>query len=211
MPVAHWNMGSYLAGFNTSASFTAVLADLGSLALEFTRLSQLTGNAKYYDAVHRVMVLFEEQQNLTTLPGTLPINANPSTENFHWDTQYPLGACRDSFYEYLIKMVGLLGVGEGMYEKVCLFYLPPDVFLACGEIPGSSSCMVRMLTSGIRDLQRRTVSPRNPSSSMCYSDPCSRMKETCLWQGERCLMKSIAPYSTHKWSTWAALPGVCLP
>ena len=35
-----------------------IVAETGSLSLEFTRLSQLTGDMKYYDAVARLTDLF---------------------------------------------------------------------------------------------------------------------------------------------------------
>jgi hypothetical protein len=62
------------------------------------------------------MIVFEEQQHMTSLPGLSPINGNPAAAIFYTDTQYSLAACRDSFFEYLVKMVGLPG-GSEMYEK----------------------------------------------------------------------------------------------
>lgn len=48
-----------------------LVSELGSLSLEFTRLSQLTGDLKYYDAVQRISNAFSDSQNSTKLPSTL--------------------------------------------------------------------------------------------------------------------------------------------
>ena len=54
------------------ASTRVVLADMGSLSVEFTRLAQITKEAKYYDAVARITNEFEMWQNNTKLPGLWP-------------------------------------------------------------------------------------------------------------------------------------------
>ena len=45
---------------------------MGSLSVEFTRLAQITKEAKYYDAVARITNEFEMWQNNTKLPGLWP-------------------------------------------------------------------------------------------------------------------------------------------
>ncbi|KAK4198809.1 family 47 putative glycoside hydrolase [Triangularia verruculosa] len=45
------------------ASQSAGVAELGSMSMEFTRLAQLTGKNRYYDAVARITDAFEELQN----------------------------------------------------------------------------------------------------------------------------------------------------
>ncbi|KAK4998137.1 glutamine-dependent NAD(+) synthetase [Elasticomyces elasticus] len=42
---------------------------IGLLSLEFTRLSRLSGDHKYYDAVQRISDVSEHQQNKTKIPG----------------------------------------------------------------------------------------------------------------------------------------------
>ncbi|KAK3904682.1 glycosyl hydrolase family 47-domain-containing protein [Staphylotrichum tortipilum] len=59
------------------ASPSAGVAELGSMSVEFTRLAQLTGKQKYYDAVARITNAFEELQNrpnATAIPGIFPEN-----------------------------------------------------------------------------------------------------------------------------------------
>ncbi|EAQ83215.1 hypothetical protein CHGG_09619 [Chaetomium globosum CBS 148.51] len=57
------------------ASTSSGVAELGSMSLEFTRLAQLTGKNKYYDAIARVTDAFEDLQNRehgTAIPGVFP-------------------------------------------------------------------------------------------------------------------------------------------
>ena len=55
-----------------------ILAEIGTLSLEFTRLAQLTGEPKYYDAVARITDEFEKWQNFTRLPGMWPTQLDAS-------------------------------------------------------------------------------------------------------------------------------------
>ena len=88
-----------------------------SLALEFTRLSQLTGDNKYYDAIDRVARFLKRTQNETAVPGMWPRQINFRAEAVP-DLQFTLGALADSLYEYLPKMSALLGGREPMYESL---------------------------------------------------------------------------------------------
>ncbi|KAL4874513.1 glycosyl hydrolase family 47-domain-containing protein [Aspergillus karnatakaensis] len=56
----------------------AVLAEIGSLSLEFTRLAQLTKDDKYYDAIARITNNLEEYQDRTKIPGLWPLNLDAS-------------------------------------------------------------------------------------------------------------------------------------
>ena len=60
------------------AGTSVVLAELGSLSVEFTRLAQLTFEPKYYDAVARITDALEEWQDKTRLPGMWPISVDMS-------------------------------------------------------------------------------------------------------------------------------------
>jgi len=55
-----------------------VLAELGSLAVEFTRLAQITKEPKYYDAIARITDALQEWQNHTRVPGLWPIHVDAS-------------------------------------------------------------------------------------------------------------------------------------
>ena len=88
-----------------------------SLSLEFTRLSQLTGDDKYYDAVSRVTDFLEKSQNDSKIPGMWPKLINFRSEKIS-DNSFTLGALSDSLYEYLPKMAILMGGQEARYEKM---------------------------------------------------------------------------------------------
>jgi mannosyl-oligosaccharide alpha-1,2-mannosidase len=91
-------------GEKQEASDGTLIAELGSLCLEFTRLSQLTGIPKFYDATQRVTNLLEKHQSLTQMPGMWPIVVDAKNEDFTRYTDFTLGAMADSTYEYLPKV-----------------------------------------------------------------------------------------------------------
>lgn len=92
-------------------------ASPASLSLEFTRLAQLTGDNKYYDAIERVRVFLARTQHETKLPGMWPIALDFRNEQVS-DTGFTLGALADSLYEYLPKMFLLTGGLEASYERM---------------------------------------------------------------------------------------------
>jgi mannosyl-oligosaccharide alpha-1,2-mannosidase len=72
MPETYYYWRPQFASQKHRASTRVVLAEIGSLSMEFTRLAQLTGEHKYYDAIARITDNFEEFQNRTKLPGMWP-------------------------------------------------------------------------------------------------------------------------------------------
>lgn len=88
-----------------------------SLSMEFTRLSQLTGDSKFFDATDRITRFLERTQNDTKLPGMWPVTINFQSETVG-DSSFTLGALADSLYEYLPKMHALLGGVDESYEKM---------------------------------------------------------------------------------------------
>ncbi|KAK4453045.1 endoplasmic reticulum mannosyl-oligosaccharide 1,2-alpha-mannosidase [Podospora aff. communis PSN243] len=89
-----------------------------SLSLEFTRLSQLTGEPKYYDAIDRIKRFLESSQNSTRLPGMWPTFIDFQNELADKSSDFTLGAQADSLYEYLPKMSALLGGRDPIYEQM---------------------------------------------------------------------------------------------
>ncbi|EAW17220.1 glycoside hydrolase family 47 protein [Aspergillus fischeri NRRL 181] len=118
MPITRWGFQSAARGEEQVAAEGVLVAEIGSFTLEFTRLSQITGNPKWFDAIHRVMGIFYRQQDLTKLPGMWPVVVNAREEDFTQDTTYTLGAMADSVYEYLPKMHALVGGVLPMYESM---------------------------------------------------------------------------------------------
>ncbi|CCC09642.1 hypothetical protein SMACR_03674 [Sordaria macrospora] len=81
MPILYYN---WHPAFNVNpkrASTSAGMAEMGTLSMEFTRLAQLTGENKYYDAVARITDALEDLQNRedgTALPGIFPEHIDAS-------------------------------------------------------------------------------------------------------------------------------------
>lgn len=118
MPVTRWDFRAAGEGKPQVALEQVLLAEIGSMTMEFTRLSQLTGDPKWYDAVTRVTRIMEEQQGRTALPGMWPIVVNAKTADFTRDTGFTLSSMADSTYEYFGKMYALLGGQDAIYRKL---------------------------------------------------------------------------------------------
>jgi mannosyl-oligosaccharide alpha-1,2-mannosidase len=118
MPITRWHMREAGEGKPQVADEQVLLAEIGSMTMEFTRLSQLTGDPKYYDAVTRITRLLEEQQEKTKLPGMWPIVVNARTADFTESNIFTLNSMADSMYEYLPKMYALLGGQDFIYRKM---------------------------------------------------------------------------------------------
>ncbi|KAK2049642.1 family 47 glycosyl hydrolase [Colletotrichum somersetense] len=72
MPILYYNWQPQYASQPHRAT-TVSVAELGSMSMEFTRLAQLTGEDKYYDAIARITDAFEDLQNRgTTINGIFP-------------------------------------------------------------------------------------------------------------------------------------------
>ena len=111
----------YGKGLPQQAPIRMLVSELGSLSLEFTRLTQLTGDSKYYDAIQRIANEFEIGQNSTKLPGLWPVSINAAKPSFDEDTLFTLGGMSDSLYEYFPKQYlilgGLLTQPKTLYEN----------------------------------------------------------------------------------------------
>ena len=94
---------SAVAGKQMQAGTQTSLASLGSMSLEFTRLSQLTGDPKYYDAIARITDELEKAQKSTKMPGLWPVQVNAAELKFE-EASFSAGARADSTYEYLPKV-----------------------------------------------------------------------------------------------------------
>ncbi|PVH99029.1 glycoside hydrolase family 47 protein [Periconia macrospinosa] len=119
MPVTRWNPEWAANGVPQSPAREGIIAEMASFSMEFTRLSQLTGDMRYYDAVSRITDILDSQQSDTKLPGLWPVNIDLQTPDLTKDTQFSLGARADSAYEYLAKTYQLLhGVGSAVQYQM---------------------------------------------------------------------------------------------
>ncbi|CAK7212991.1 hypothetical protein SBRCBS47491_001651 [Sporothrix bragantina] len=120
VPVTRWKMNDRRKGEPQTPHKSSLVSELGSLSLEFTRLSQLTGNPKYYDAIQRIMDLFEAQQDKTHLPGMWPVVVDAEKGDFTVSSGFTIGGMADSLYEYLPKQFLLLGGAVPAYRDMYL-------------------------------------------------------------------------------------------
>ena len=108
MPTTRWEWRKSAMGARVEAGSSTLLAELGSLSIEFLRLTQLSGDPKYYDAAARIGNELEKLQKNTTVPGLWPtiINAKELKADYN---HFTMGGMADSTYEYLPKLYTLMG------------------------------------------------------------------------------------------------------
>lgn len=76
MPILYYNFAA--KSQPNRAGRASCLAELGSLSIEFTRLAQLTGDSRYYDAIARITDSLAEYQMNTAVPGLWPLYIDTS-------------------------------------------------------------------------------------------------------------------------------------
>jgi hypothetical protein len=110
----------YMKGRPQAAPKQMLVSEIGSLSLEFTKLSHLTGDMRYYDAVQRISDEFDKSQDGTRLPGMWPVVVDASVPSFDQDNGFTLGGMSDSLYEYFPKqymlLAGRLSQPQKLYE-----------------------------------------------------------------------------------------------
>lgn len=118
LPLTRWEFKKAARGEAQEAHDTVLVAEMGSLTLEFTRLSQLTGDPRFYDAVQRIMDVFDEQQMTTKIPGLWPVVVDGKKGAFSESGGFTIGGMVDSLYEYLPKQHLLLGGATQQYQHM---------------------------------------------------------------------------------------------
>ncbi|KAJ1331297.1 mannosyl-oligosaccharide alpha-1,2-mannosidase [Microdochium nivale] len=118
MPIPRWDLAAAAKVTPQQAPERALVAEIGSLCMEFTRLSLITGDPKWFDTTERIREALEDQQDSTLLPGMWPISVEPKHLRFNTDNTFSLGAMADSVFEYLPKMTALLGGLIPCYETM---------------------------------------------------------------------------------------------
>lgn len=117
LPITRWDWENAALGEKQTEDQQALSAEIGSLTLEFTRLSQLTKDPRYYDAVQRVSDVLDVNQNKTKIPGLFPVLVSPLRHEFSGDT-FTMGGMTDSLYEYMPKQYLLLGGLKDQYKRL---------------------------------------------------------------------------------------------
>ncbi|KAH8881288.1 glycoside hydrolase family 47 protein [Thozetella sp. PMI_491] len=118
MPVDFINFALAKESVGLAVEGSVVSASPGTLSMEMTHLSQITGDPKYYDAVARVMDLFYSGQNETRIPGMWPMYVSMAARDVVSGGTFTIGGCADSLYEYLPKMHALTGGLEPKYMEM---------------------------------------------------------------------------------------------
>ncbi|KAL4982642.1 glycoside hydrolase [Aspergillus falconensis] len=120
IPVPRWNAHKAGNGEPQRPAAQSVLAELASSSLEFTRLSQLTGDMRYFDAAARITDMLEAQARYTRIPGLWPVSVDLQKGDLTRGSTFSFGGMADSAYEYLGKTYQLLGgVGRSaQYERL---------------------------------------------------------------------------------------------
>ncbi|GAK66019.1 seven-hairpin glycosidase [Moesziomyces antarcticus] len=98
-------------------SGSVILAEAGSLLLEFTRLWQVTGNRTYFDRVQRTTDWLDRNMTAAGRIETLFPNMIYPERNISYGT-ISFGGMADSYYEYLIKEHQLLGGRLEQYSRM---------------------------------------------------------------------------------------------
>lgn len=122
MPCTHCKL--LAKGEVVTASYNAPLADVGSLYLEFARLSQITQDDKYMTTVDLLSKTFAQAQDQSSIAGLWPeivipgSTDGPDARFVKGNIRYSLGALSDSAYEYLVKTHLLLGKTTSIYKSM---------------------------------------------------------------------------------------------
>jgi mannosyl-oligosaccharide alpha-1,2-mannosidase len=117
MPVDFINLEDAKNGSGLTVENQVVSASPGTITLEFSRLSQITGDNKYYAAVSQVMDVFHQGQHETKLPGMWPMYVSMRKADVISGRQFSIGGNADSLYEYLPKAYALLGSADPSARK----------------------------------------------------------------------------------------------
>lgn len=100
MPITFFWWQDEMTKVRFTASGDTVAAEVGSMSVEFTRLAQLTGKNKYYDAVARITdQLYEYLMNTSEIKGLLPKMLDISgcdLIDYTLDTEEPVSGAEDA-------------------------------------------------------------------------------------------------------------------
>lgn len=113
-----WAMVNLQSGvgmnYNWASGGSSILAEFGSLHLEWMYLSRITGDMKYANKVNKIREVLNEAPKAD---GLYPNYINPRSGT--WGQKHvSLGALGDSFYEYLIKSWIMSGKTDNLARKM---------------------------------------------------------------------------------------------
>jgi len=103
MPVNAFYFTAAKKGESLVPSAREVAASVGTLSLEFTKLTEFTGDVKFFDAIERIKLNLQGSQDGTKLPGLWPTYINLQSGFGTEDNSFTLGALADSLYEVSLR------------------------------------------------------------------------------------------------------------
>lgn len=106
--------GSRQCGFPQWTGGSAILAEYGTIQLEFKYLAHHTGQRRFWDVAEAPIRLLRGK---STPPGLYPTFLSPRTGAWS-NHQVTMGALSDSFYEYLVKQWLLTGKREAYLRQM---------------------------------------------------------------------------------------------
>ena len=101
LPFGSLDLKSHSSSNHRWAPGTHILAEVGTIQLEFKYLAEVSGKAEYANVVNKVMNIMEGQDSRD--PGLYPVFINEHTGSSRGTQDYSLGGLGDSYYEYLLK------------------------------------------------------------------------------------------------------------
>ena len=109
-PVPYYKWKKHGSG-KLAAVNGVIIAQIGSLSLEFIRLSQVTGDPKYAEAIQTITDQLESTQNHTALPGMWPSKADCAGSSVSFSSKsFTLGAFAGEYISCLIEIITLLRI-----------------------------------------------------------------------------------------------------
>ncbi|KAK4046506.1 para-aminobenzoate synthase, (PABA) [Microbotryomycetes sp. JL201] len=110
---------TYRLGLHPDGAVTGqvCIAEVGSVSMEFTRLSQITGDPIYFETISRAMDTLDNFKAQERVPHLFPTQINPEEQRF-LPGVYTMGGQADSYYEYLLKMHQLLDGQAEQYSRM---------------------------------------------------------------------------------------------
>ncbi|RGB32152.1 Glycoside Hydrolase Family 47 protein [Rhizophagus diaphanus] len=116
LPYNNWNLTRGLIDSTYKPYSTGILAQVGTLHLEYMKLAQLTGNSTFFYKVQNVTDVLDKA--VKKIPGLYPTFISQESGRFLNYDVVSFGANADSFYEYLIKQYLFVGGAIDQYRRM---------------------------------------------------------------------------------------------
>ena len=178
MPITSWNATKAANREEQAAAQHATPADLISYSLAFTRLSQLTNDMRYHDAVTRITTTLATQQPTTRIPGLWPTSMNPQTLAFATNNTFNLDTASLPVYADPLLLPQLLAVSPTTSPYTMLSTTAIDAI--------------------IKNLLFRPITPNNASilmASAAYTTPNGHVTRTHAIFASSCALGSTLALS----------------